>query len=76
MFGLADDAGVLLDSDVNDMIRHGFPDGDDAFDASLGLFGVLEVILGRRQSGEPPTRRSPILRAGFSVKRHERYPQR
>jgi hypothetical protein len=26
-------------------IEEGFPDGDDAFDATVGLFGMLEVLL-------------------------------
>jgi hypothetical protein len=41
----ADDAEVLLDSDLKDMIALGFPN-DDAFDATVGLFGMLEVVLG------------------------------
>lgn len=34
-------------------IREGFPDGDDAFDAVVGLLGIIEVVMGRRQPGEP-----------------------
>ena len=52
MLRWADDAGVLLDSDLIEMIRQGFPN-DDAFDATVGLLGMLEVALGRRPSGEP-----------------------
>jgi hypothetical protein len=35
------------------MIEQGFPEGDDAFDAVVGLFGMLEVVTGKRQPGEP-----------------------
>jgi hypothetical protein len=31
----------------------GFPAGDDAFDATVGLFGMLEVLLRRRTAGDP-----------------------
>jgi SAM-dependent methyltransferase len=37
-------------------IRDGFgslADGEDRFDAAVGLFGMLNVVLGRRPSGEP-----------------------
>jgi hypothetical protein len=37
-------------------IRGGFgtgADGDDRFDAAIGLFGMLNVVLGHRPSGEP-----------------------
>ena len=36
-------------------IEKGLPKGDDAFDAVVGLFGVIEVVTGRRQPGEPDT---------------------
>lgn len=52
MLRWADDAGVFLDAGLIEMIRQGFPN-DDAFDATVGLFGMLEVALGRRLSGEP-----------------------
>ena len=35
------------------MIENGFPEGDDAFDTVVGLFGMVEVVAGRRQAGEP-----------------------
>jgi hypothetical protein len=35
------------------MIEEGFPEGDDAFDAVVGLFGMIAVVTGRRQPGEP-----------------------
>jgi len=34
----------------------GFPHGDDAFDAVVGLFGMLQVCLGQRGSGGPDDR--------------------
>jgi len=33
-----------------------FPQGDDAFDAVVGLFGMLQVCLGQRATGEPDDR--------------------
>jgi len=35
------------------MIEKGFPEGDDAFDAPVGLFEMIEVVTGRRQPGKP-----------------------
>jgi hypothetical protein len=35
------------------MIERGFPEGDDAFDAVVGLMGMIEVVTGRRKPGEP-----------------------
>jgi hypothetical protein len=46
-------ANVKLDPDLTHTIEQGFPDGDDAFDATVGLFGILEVLLGRRLPGDP-----------------------
>ena len=47
-------AKVTLDPKLKRAIEAGFPDGeDDAFDATVGLFGMLEVLLNKRQSGEP-----------------------
>jgi hypothetical protein len=34
-------------------IEQRFPNGDDAFDAVVGLLGMLEGVLKRRQTGEP-----------------------
>jgi hypothetical protein len=37
-------------------LRDGFgpnDDGEDPFDALIGLFGMLNVLLGRQSSGEP-----------------------
>jgi hypothetical protein len=49
----AETAGVRLESELVRVIKEGFPDGDDAFDAVVGLFGMIEVVIGRRESGEP-----------------------
>jgi len=53
LFEWAGKANVKLDSDLTHTIEQGFPDGDDAFDATVGLFGMLEVLIGRREPGEP-----------------------
>ena len=37
----------------NEDIQSGLPQGEDAFDAVVGLFGMLQVCLGQRASGEP-----------------------
>lgn len=34
-------------------IKAGFEQGDDAFDAAIGLFGMLDVVLGDRNTGVP-----------------------
>ena len=46
-------ANVTLDLELRRAIGEGFPDGDDAFDAAVGLFGMLEVLLRGRSSCEP-----------------------
>jgi hypothetical protein len=48
----AHSANVTLAPELRRTIEDGFPN-DDAFDATVGLFGMLEVILNRRNSGEP-----------------------
>lgn len=48
-------AGVSVSPALADMIRDGFgagPDGEDPFDAVVGLFGMLNVVLGRQPPGE------------------------
>ena len=42
-----------LEADLVRAMEYGFPEGDDAFDAVVGLFGMIEVATGRRQPGEP-----------------------
>jgi hypothetical protein len=49
----ASNNGVELEGALQKKIEGGFPEGDDAFDAVVGLFGMIEVVTGRRQSGEP-----------------------
>jgi hypothetical protein len=49
----AQSANVTLDPMLKGTVEAGFPEGDDAFDATVGLFGMLEVLLKRRDSGEP-----------------------
>ncbi len=48
-------AGVGMPPALSDMIRDGFgagPEGEDLFDAVIGLFGMLNVVLGRQPPGE------------------------
>jgi hypothetical protein len=52
----ADGAGVILTPELAADIRDGFgasPDGEDRFDAVVGLFGMINVVLGYRTPGEP-----------------------
>lgn len=52
----AQEAGLLLDPQLKNEIREGFgpsPDAEDPFDATIGLFGMLNVVLGFRSAGEP-----------------------
>ena len=47
---------VAIDPRLETAIRSGFPEengNDDGFDAVVGLFGVLQIILGQRLTGEP-----------------------
>ena len=44
---------LKLDTELVHAIEEGFPEGDDPFDSVVGLLGMLEVINGRRQAGEP-----------------------
>jgi len=45
---------VMLENNLRKEIHDGFPQGeDDAFDAVVGLFGMLQVCLGQRLPGEP-----------------------
>jgi hypothetical protein len=52
----ADAAEVALEPALRCAIGDGFgaaPGGDDDFDATVGLFGALNVVLGYRAAGEP-----------------------
>jgi hypothetical protein len=55
----AGDRSVLLGNDLTKAIEGGFQDGDDSFDAVVGLFGMIQVCLGERDSGEPD---EPVIR--------------
>jgi hypothetical protein len=47
------ESSVNLDPSLQSTIDAGFPDGkDDAFDAVVGLFGMLQICLGQRGPGE------------------------
>jgi len=52
-FAGSGDQGVTLANCLAEDIQSGFPQGDDAFDAVVGLFGMLQVCLGEHGSGEP-----------------------
>ncbi len=52
----ARDHQLGLDSSILNMIQDGFGnglDGEDRFDALVGLYGMINVILGNRPTGEP-----------------------
>lgn len=54
----ANAAQVQLSPALTSQINNGFgrhANGEDPFDATVGLFGILNVILGRRSPGNPPT---------------------
>lgn len=44
---------VTVETALRREIENGFASGDDAFDAVVGLFGMLEVVIGRQPPGEP-----------------------
>ncbi len=52
----ADSHEVMLANCLTEDIQGGFAQGDDAFDAVVGLFGMLQVCLGQRATGEPDDR--------------------
>jgi len=56
LFAWARSAGVALAPSLRKAIASGFgagADGEDRFDAVVGLCGMLETALGRRPPGEP-----------------------
>ena len=57
----ADAQSVMVANCLIEDIQSGFPKGDDAFDAVVGLFGMLKVCLGEHATGEPDER---IIRSG------------
>lgn len=59
----AETAGVELDAGLIEAIRDGFGGdaaGEDRFDSVIGLFGMLNVVLGRRPPGDPT---DPVARS-------------
>jgi hypothetical protein len=52
LVGWARSRGVELEAELDQAIREGF-ESDDAFDAAVGLFGMLNVVMKRRAPGEP-----------------------
>ena len=56
----AETAGVELDPRLRAELRNGFgsaADGEDRFDAVVGLLGMLNVVLRHRGPGEPEDER-------------------
>lgn len=55
LLGWAESKSVALDPELHNAIQYGFSrGGDDAFDALIGLFGMIEVALGSRPEGGHP----------------------
>jgi hypothetical protein len=52
----ADAQRVTHEDGLRMEIQGGFPPGDEAFDAFVGLFGMLQVCLHQREPGEPDER--------------------
>jgi hypothetical protein len=52
----AEDLGVQWDRKIVDRVEAGFSsgvNGEDEFDATVGLLGMIAVVVGRLPSGEP-----------------------
>ena len=61
---------VFITPELEDAIDSGFPKGkDDAFDAVVGLFGILQICLGERRVYEPDDRNRRSSEAGASASR-------
>jgi hypothetical protein len=69
LLGWPNSREVMLANCLTEDIQSGFPRGEDALDAVVGLFGMLQVCLGQRASSEPDDREIRTLKAGFSVGR-------
>lgn len=52
----ADTQSITLEHRLRKDIQGGFPRGDDAFDAVVGLFGMLQVRIGQCATGESDDR--------------------
>jgi hypothetical protein len=65
----AEQAGLAVEPALRIQLEDGF-ESDDPFDATIGLFGMLGVLVGRTPSGEP--RNDPSLAVeGWILGRHE-----
>lgn len=56
LLGWAENTGVLVTNQLREKIQTGFgpsSTGEDPFDATVGLFGILNVLLGLRVPGDP-----------------------
>ena len=56
LFQQSDALGLFLDLNYRSLIRDGFgaaPSGEDPFDATVGLFGMINVLRGNRRPGDP-----------------------
>ena len=63
LLGWARKAGVRVSAGLRREIMDGFgkaPAGEDPFDATVGVFGMLNIVLGRRETGEPD---APAIRS-------------
>ena len=50
----AENSGVTVEPQLQSAIEKGFDtEGEDAFDAVVGLFGMLQIVIGQRTTGEP-----------------------
>lgn len=61
LFQWAEKQRVALAPELQREIESGFPSGDDAFDAVVGLFGMIEVVFGSRPAGRPQTTESKMV---------------
>ena len=56
MFEWVKKRNVILSPHLENEIYSGFgdsKDGEDRFDSAIGLFSMIETVLGFRESGEP-----------------------
>ena len=63
--------GIGLEPALQGMIEGGFPEGDDAFDAVVGLIGMIEVVTGKRKPGEPSEDRIQNLEGWILGQSHD-----
>ena len=62
LFGQVETLGLNLDPKYRSLIKGGFgpaPSGEDPFDATVGLLGMINVLRGRRPPGDP---NDPVVR--------------